>query len=172
MLRIYTGVPLKLSMVSVWRLNSLPILQILPNGVKVAGYIKEQACYITSSPTWLRTTTNQDERRSHRGNAVHWEIVEPQNNTRPQVQHVHRIHCKGCRENGRILLFSIFTTGISGQKYCCHIWARATQTVLSSLDRDQKPLQDLVSEELFSTLQPLSCRRDVVSRYFYRKSSV
>ena len=48
-------------------------------------------------------------------------------------------------------------------EYCCHIWAGASQQSLSSLDRVQSRLRYLVGDSLFSTLQPLSHRRNVAS---------
>ena len=61
-------------------------------------------------------------------------------------------------------------------EYCCHIWAGASRTSLKSLDGVQKRLRWLVGDELFSTLQPLSQRRDVASlallyRYFHGECS-
>ena len=54
-------------------------------------------------------------------------------------------------------------------EYCCHIWGGAAQTSLSCLDRVQRRLRYLVGDELFSTLPPLSHRRDVASlSLFYR----
>ena len=54
-------------------------------------------------------------------------------------------------------------------EYCCHIWGGAVQTSLSCLDRVQRRLRYLVGDELFSTLPPLSHRRDVSSlSLFYR----
>ena len=48
-------------------------------------------------------------------------------------------------------------------EYCCHIWAGASQQSLSSLDRIQSRIRYLVGDSLFSTLQPLSHRRNVAS---------
>ena len=61
-------------------------------------------------------------------------------------------------------------------EYCCHIWAGACKSSLSSLDRVQRRLRWLIGEELFNTLQPLSHRRDVASlslfyRYFHGRCS-
>ena len=54
-------------------------------------------------------------------------------------------------------------------EYCCHIWAGAAKTTLSSLDRVQRRMRWLVGEELYGKLQPLSLRRDVASlALFYR----
>ncbi len=61
-------------------------------------------------------------------------------------------------------------------EYCCHIWGGAAQTSLSCLNRVQNRLQNLVGDDLFSTLAPLSLRRDVASlsllyRYFHGRCS-
>ena len=61
-------------------------------------------------------------------------------------------------------------------EYCCHIWGGAAQSSLSCLDRVQNRLRNLVGDDLFSSLQPLSQRRDVASlsllyRYFHGKCS-
>ena len=61
-------------------------------------------------------------------------------------------------------------------EYCCHIWAGAARKTLSCLDRVQNRLRSLVGDALFSSLQPLSHRRDVASlsllyRYFHGKCS-
>ena len=61
-------------------------------------------------------------------------------------------------------------------EYCCHIWAGAAKNSLSCLDRVQNRLRNLVGDALFSSLQPLSHRRDVASlslfyRYFHGKCS-
>ena len=61
-------------------------------------------------------------------------------------------------------------------EYCCHIWAGACMSSLSSLDRVQRRLRWLIGEELFNTLQPLSHRRDVASlslfyHYFHGRCS-
>ena len=61
-------------------------------------------------------------------------------------------------------------------EYCAHIWAGSSQQALSTLDRVQKRMRGLVGDELFSSLQPLSHRRDVASlslfyRYFHGKCS-
>ena len=61
-------------------------------------------------------------------------------------------------------------------EYCCHIWGGAAQTSLSCLDRVQNRLRNLVGDDLFSTLPPLSLRRDVASlsllyRYFHGRCS-
>ena len=54
-------------------------------------------------------------------------------------------------------------------EYCCHIWAGAAKTTLSSLDRVQRRLRWLVGDDLYGKLQPLSLRRDVASlALFYR----
>ena len=54
-------------------------------------------------------------------------------------------------------------------EYCCHIWAGAAKTTLSSLDVVQRRMCWLVGEELYGKLQPLSPRRDVASlALFYR----
>ena len=54
-------------------------------------------------------------------------------------------------------------------EYCCHIWAGASKTCLSSLDKVQRRLRRLVGDSLFTTLQPLSHRRNVASlSLFYR----
>ena len=54
-------------------------------------------------------------------------------------------------------------------EYCCHIWAGAAKTTLSSLDRVQRRMRWLVGEDLYGKLQPLSLRRDVASlALFYR----
>ena len=54
-------------------------------------------------------------------------------------------------------------------EYCCHIWAGAAKTTLSSLDRVQRRLRRLVGDDLYGKLQPLSLRRDVASlALFYR----
>ena len=61
-------------------------------------------------------------------------------------------------------------------EYCSHIWAGSSQQALSTLDRVQKRMRGLVGDELFSSLQPLSHRRNVASlslfyRYFHGKCS-
>ena len=61
-------------------------------------------------------------------------------------------------------------------EYCCHIWAGASQQALSCLDRVQRRLRYLVGDSLFSSLQPLSHRRNVASlsllyRYYNGKCS-
>ena len=61
-------------------------------------------------------------------------------------------------------------------EYCCHIWAGASQHALSCLDRVQSRLRYLVGDSLFSSLQPLSHRRNVASlsllyRYYNGKCS-
>ena len=61
-------------------------------------------------------------------------------------------------------------------EYCSHIWAGASKTALSSLDRVQRRVRGLVGDELFSSLQSLSHRRNVASltlfyRYFNGKCS-
>ena len=61
-------------------------------------------------------------------------------------------------------------------EYCCHIWAGASKSSLSSLDRVQHRLKCLVGINLFSTLQPLSHRRNIASlslfyRYYHGKCS-
>ena len=61
-------------------------------------------------------------------------------------------------------------------EYCCHIWGGTAQTSLSCLDRVQNRLRNLVGDGLFSTLAPLSHRREVASlalfyRYFHGKCS-
>ena len=54
-------------------------------------------------------------------------------------------------------------------EYCCHIWSGASKTSLSSLDKVQRRLRRLIGDDLFSTLQPLSHRRNVASlSLFYR----
>ena len=54
-------------------------------------------------------------------------------------------------------------------EYCCHIWSGASKSSLSSLDKVQRRLRRLVGDNLFSTLQPLSHRRNVASlSLFYR----
>ena len=61
-------------------------------------------------------------------------------------------------------------------EYCCHLWAGASHRSLSALDSVQHRLKGLVGPDLYSTLQPLSHRRDVASislfyRYFHGKCS-
>ena len=61
-------------------------------------------------------------------------------------------------------------------EYCSHIWAGSSKHSLSSLDRIQYHIRGLVGEELFSSLQSLSHRRNVASlallyRYFHGKCS-
>ena len=61
-------------------------------------------------------------------------------------------------------------------EYCSHIWAGSSKQSLSGLDRIQERLRGLVGEELFSTLSPLSHRRNVASlslfyRYFHGRCS-
>ena len=61
-------------------------------------------------------------------------------------------------------------------EYCCHIWSGASQRSLSSLDTVQRRLLGLIGHDLYSTLQPLSHRRNVASislfyRYFHGKCS-
>ena len=61
-------------------------------------------------------------------------------------------------------------------EYCSLIWAGSSNQALAGLDRIQNRLQGLVSEELFSTLPPLSHRRNVATlalfyRYFHGKCS-
>ena len=54
-------------------------------------------------------------------------------------------------------------------EYCCHIWSGAPITSLNILDKVQRRLYNLLGENLFSKLQPLSHRRDVASlSLFYR----
>ena len=53
--------------------------------------------------------------------------------------------------------------------YCCHIWAGASATFLSLLDRVQKRVANLISLELSSRLQPLSHRRNVASLCLFYK---
>ena len=60
--------------------------------------------------------------------------------------------------------------------YCSHIWAGSSQLALSILDLVQKRMRCLVGDDLFSSLQPLSHRRNVASlslfyRYFHGKCS-
>ena len=54
-------------------------------------------------------------------------------------------------------------------EYCCHIWAGASATSLSLLDRVQKRVANLVGPELSSKLQPLSHRRNVASLCLFYK---
>ena len=61
-------------------------------------------------------------------------------------------------------------------EYCSHIWAGSPYNALSVLDEIQKRLRGLVGEQLYSTLPPLSLRRNVASlslfyRYFHGKCS-
>ena len=61
-------------------------------------------------------------------------------------------------------------------EYCSHIWAGSSQQALLTLDRVQNRLRGLVGDELFSSLQALSHRRNVAClslfyRYFYGKCS-
>ena len=61
-------------------------------------------------------------------------------------------------------------------EYRCHLWGGAAQSTLTCLDRVQNRLRNLVGDELFSSLEPLSHRRDVASlslpyRYFHGKCS-
>ena len=61
-------------------------------------------------------------------------------------------------------------------EYCCHLCGGAAQSTLTGLDRVQNRLRNLVGDELFSSLEPLSHRRDVASlsllyRYFHGKCS-
>ena len=54
-------------------------------------------------------------------------------------------------------------------EYCCHIWAGAPISSLNILDRVQRRLFNLLGENLYSKLQPLSHRREVASlSLFYR----
>ena len=54
-------------------------------------------------------------------------------------------------------------------EYCCHIWASSSQHALSALDRVQNRMRGLLGDGLFSSLQPLSHRRNVASlALFYR----
>jgi len=48
-------------------------------------------------------------------------------------------------------------------EYCCHLWAVCSQHALSSLDRIQSQMRELVGDELFASLQPLSHSRNVAS---------
>ena len=54
-------------------------------------------------------------------------------------------------------------------EYCCHVWAGADQIHLNCFDKVKRRVRGLIGDDLFSTLQPLSHRRDV-SRLslFYR----
>ena len=61
------------------------------------------------------------------------------------------------------ILYLYKTTIRPLMEYCCHIWAGAAACHLSLLDRVQKRIVNLVSEELGSSLQPLSHRRSVAS---------
>ena len=59
-----------------------------------------------------------------------------------------------------------------GMENCCHLWAGASVSVLSLLDRIQKRVANIIRPELACKLQPLSIRRDVASlsllyRYFH-----
>lgn len=58
---------------------------------------------------------------------------------------------------------------------CCYISAGAAKSSQSNLERGQKRLRALVANELFSTLKPLSHRRNVsfslLYRYFYSRCS-
>ena len=59
---------------------------------------------------------------------------------------------------------------------CCHLWAGASASVLSLLDRIQKRVANIIGPELACKLQPLSLRRDVASlsllyRYFHGRCS-
>ena len=61
-------------------------------------------------------------------------------------------------------------------EYCSHIWAGSSNNALTGLDVVQKSLRGLVGEELYSTLPPLSLRRNVASlslfyRYYHGKCS-
>ena len=61
-------------------------------------------------------------------------------------------------------------------EYCSHVWGGAARSSLNILDRLQHRMKYLVGEELYSTLQPLSHRRNVASlslfyRYFHGKCS-
>ena len=59
-------------------------------------------------------------------------------------------------------------------EYCSHIWSGATLRSLSVLNRLQHRIKGLVGDALYSSLQPLSHRRNVASlslfyRYYYGK---
>ncbi len=61
-------------------------------------------------------------------------------------------------------------------EYCCHLWAGASKTCLSTLDRLERRVKNLVGPQLASELQPLSVRRDVASlslfyRYYFGRCS-
>ena len=61
-------------------------------------------------------------------------------------------------------------------EYCCHLWSGAPKSHLSFLDRVQHRMKKLVGSDLYSTLQPLSQRRDVASlslfyRYYFGRCS-
>ena len=61
-------------------------------------------------------------------------------------------------------------------EYCCHLWSGAPKSHLSFLDRVQHRMKKLVGSALYSTLQPLSQRRDVASlslfyRYYFGRCS-
>ena len=61
-------------------------------------------------------------------------------------------------------------------EYCCYLWAGASHRSRSALDSVQHRLKGLVGPELYSTLQPLSHRRNAATislfyRYFHGKCS-
>ena len=61
-------------------------------------------------------------------------------------------------------------------EYCCHLWSGAPKSHLSLLDRVQHRMKKLVGSALYSTLEPLSHRRDVASlslfyRYYFGRCS-
>ena len=61
-------------------------------------------------------------------------------------------------------------------EHCCHFWSGAPKSHLSLLDRVQHRMKKLVGSALYSTLEPLSQRRDVASlslfyRYYFGRCS-
>ena len=59
-------------------------------------------------------------------------------------------------------------------KYCCHIWAGATNCYLELLDKLQKRICRTVGPSLAASLEPLAHRRNVASlfyRYYFGRCS-
>ena len=68
-----------------------------------------------------------------------------------------------------IILYLYKATIRPCMEYCCHVWAGASSTSLSLLDKVQKRVANLIGPSLSTKLQPLSHRRNVVSLCLFHK---
>lgn len=104
---------------------------------------------------------------------------------RPQMECIYSCHGQRCLKNGRLILISPENTllplpllypnkcQISPiMYYRCHIGTRAAQLPHTCQDRIQKRLRGLVGDELFSTPQSITHRRNIIHSIAISTSNV